>query len=241
MYIKTNAFVISSIKYAEADLIVKCYTESHGMLSFLVKGVRKSKRGKIKVSYFQALSYLEIEFSFRPNKNLLFFKEIGVKHTFNLIQRDVFKSTLSMFLAEILQSCIQEEEANTKVFSFIETTLFELEKADKIGHFHLLFLIQLSEHLGFYPNKELDAFGYFNLIDGVFQLKETNRYCFIGSEVEDLKMLLNFNYHNAQQLKLNKQSRLQLLDLLLLYYEIQVQNFKKPLSYSVLQEVFASI
>lgn len=238
MYIKTKAFVISSLKYADADLIVKCYTESHGMLSFLVKGVRKSKRGKINNSYFQPLSFLEVEFTYRANKNLLFFKEVGVKHSFNAIQRDIYKSTLSLFLAEILQSCIQEEEANSNVFSFIETTLFGLENAEKIGHFHLVFLLQLSEHLGFYPNKEQASFGYFNLIDGVFQLKETNRYCFSGQEVEDLKTLLNFKYTNAHLLKLNKQNRLRLLDLLLLYYEIQIQGFKKPLSYQVLQEVF---
>lgn len=240
MYVKTKAFVISKIKYAEADLIVKCFTESHGMLSFLVKGVRKSNRGKIKVSYFQALSYLDVEFTYRPNKNLLFFKEVGVQHTFNAIQRDVYKSTLSLFLAEILQSCIQEEEANSQVFNFIETTLFQLEKAEKIGHFHLLFLLQLSAYLGFYPNKEQSAFRYFNLVEGVFQLKETNRYCFSGSEVEDLKSLMNYTYHNGHALKLPKLSRLQLLDLLLLYYQIQIQGFKKPLSYQVLQEVFTT-
>lgn len=238
MYVKTKAFVISSLKYADADLIVKCYTESHGMLTFLVKGVRKSKRGKIKVSSFQALSYLEIEFTHRPNKNLLFFKEVGIHHTFNGIQRDVYKSTLSLFLAEILQSSIQEEEANTNLFHFVETTLLQLEKAEKIGHFHLLFLLQLSAHLGFYPNQEQAAFNYFNLIDGVFQIKETNRYCFSGREVEDLKVLLDFSYENAQQLHLAKQARLQLLDLLILYYEIQIQGFKKPLSYEVLKEVF---
>lgn len=238
MYIKTNAFVISTLKYAEADLIVKCYTKSHGMLSFMVKGVRKSKRGKIKVSYFQALSYLDIEFSYRPNKNLLFFKEIAVQQSFNSIQKDVYKSTLSLFLAEVLQSCIQEEEANKNLFQFIETTLLQLEKAEKIGHFHLLFLLQLSQHLGFFPNKEQTACDYFNLIDGVFQIKETNRYCFSGREIEDLKLILNYNYENAQLLKMPKQNRLQLLDLILLYYEIQIQGFKKPLSYQVLQEVF---
>lgn len=238
MYVKTKAFVISTLKFADADLIVKCYTQSHGMLSFLLKGVRKSRRGKLNVSYFQALSYLDVEFTYRPNKNLLFFKEVGVQHTFNAIQRDVYKSTLSLFLAEILQSCIQEEEANSQVFNFIETTLFQLEKAEKIGHFHLLFLLQLSQHLGFYPNIEQTTFAYFNLVDGVFQLKETNRYCFSGREVEDLKTLLNFNFENSTQLKLPKENRLQLLDLLLLYYEIQIQGFKKPLSYQVLQEVF---
>lgn len=238
MYIKTKAFVISSVKYADADLIVKCYLESHGMMSFLVKGVRKSKRSKINNSYFQPLSYLNVEFTYRPNKNLLFFKEVASAYHFNEIRKNIYKSTLSLFLSEILHSCIREEEANQSLFQFIETTMLELENADKIGHFHLLFLLQLSQYLGFLPNKEHSAFPYFNLIDGVFQSKETNRYCFSGSEVEDLKLLLNFSYHGLETLRLPKERRIQLLDLLLLYFEIQIQGFKKPLSCQVLQEVF---
>lgn len=239
MYTKTKAFVISTIKFAEADCIVKCYTQSHGMLTFMVKGVRKSKRGKLNMAYFQPLSYLDVEFTYRSNKNLLYFKEVAQHQSFNAVQRDVYKSTLSLFLAEILHTCIQEEEANTDLFLFIENTLNQLEEAEKIGHFHLLFLLQLSQYLGFYPNKEDAAFAYFNLIDGVFQNKETNRYCFAGQEIEDLKNLLHVNYSEVHQLKMPKSNRLQLLDVLLLYFEIQIQGFKKPLSYQVLQEVFS--
>lgn len=239
MYTKTKAFVISTVKFSDADLIVKCYTLNHGMLSFMVKGVRKSKRGKLTMAYFQPLTFLEVEYTYRNNKNLLFFKEVNQHQSFISLQRDVSKSTLSLFLAEILQYCIQEEEANASLFLFIESTLNELEKAEKIGHFHLVFLIQLAQYLGFCPNQEQIEFSYFNMIDGVFQNKETNKYCFSGKEIEDLKVLLNTNYGNMQHLNMPKLNRLQLLNILLLYFEIQVQGFKKPLSYQVLQEVFS--
>lgn len=239
MYSKTKAFVISSLKFGEADLIVKCYTQSHGMLSFLVKGVRKSRKSSIKVSYFQALSHLEIEFIHRPAKNLQFFKEVQLHSYYPSVNSDIYKSTLSLFLAEILQSCIQEEESNKALYAFIENTLRALDQAEKIGHFHLMFLLQLSEYLGFLPNNEDQLFPYFNLIDGVFQLKETNSYCFSGPEVEDLKQLLVMNYSHSQDLAIPKQRRLQLLDVLLLYYEIQIHGFKKPVSYGVLQEIFS--
>ena len=238
MYTKTEAFVISTIKYADADLIVKCYTNSHGMLSFMLKGIRKQKRGKLNVSFFQALSYLDVEFTYRANKNLLFFNEVRVRDPFNALQRNIYKSTLSLFLAEVLQACIQEEEANKDLFYFIETSLTNLNETEKFGHFHILFLLQLSKHLGFYPNMDKQAFGYFNLVDGVFQLKETNRYCFSGKEIENLKLLLKHSYKTQAELSLKKHERTQLLELLLLYFEIQIQGFKKPMSYQVLQDVF---
>jgi DNA repair protein RecO (recombination protein O) len=240
MYTKTQAFVVSTLKYGDADLIVKLYTKSHGMLSFMLKGVRKSKKGKLKVSYFQSLSFLDVEFTYRENKNLFFFKEVGVHHSFNAVQRNIYKSTLSLFIAEILQACIKEEESNTAIFNFIEDSLKQLDEAEQFGHFHILFMLQLSKHLGFYPNLDQQSFAYFNLVDGVFQLKETNRYCFSGSEVENLKLLLGYDYTNQNLLKIKKQERIQVLELLILYYEIQIQGFKKPLSYQVLQEVFAT-
>ena len=240
MYTKTQAFVISTIKYGDADLIVKLYTKSHGMLSFMLKGVRKSKKGKLKVSYFQSLSFLDVEFTYRENKNLFFFSEVGVHRSFNSVQRNIFKSTLSLFVAEVLQACIKEEEENTAIFSFIEESLTQLDQAEQFGHFHILFMLQLSRYLGFYPNMDRHSFTYFNLVDGVFQLKETNRYCFSGSEVENLKLLLGCDYTKQEQLKIKKHDRIQVLELLILYYEIQIQGFKKPLSYQVLQEVFAS-
>mgnify|MGYP005867366325 CR=1 FL=1 len=241
MYTKTEAFVISKIKYGDADLIVKCFTKSHGMLSFMLKGIRKSKRGKLNVAFFQALSFLDVEFTHRPNKNLLFFNDVSVRNSFNSIQRNIYKSTLSLFLAEILQACIKEEEANEALFNFIKTSLKHLNETEQIGHFHVLFLLQLSKHLGFYPNFEQQECSYFNLIDGVFQLKETNRYCFTGKEVENLKLLLKHSYESQSELHIKKQERIQLLELLILYYEIQIQGFKKPLSYQVLQDVFIPI
>jgi DNA repair protein RecO (recombination protein O) len=37
MIISTKGIVISKIKFKENDLIVKCYTASNGIMSFLVK------------------------------------------------------------------------------------------------------------------------------------------------------------------------------------------------------------
>ena len=63
-----------------------------------------------------------------------------------------------------------------------------------------------------------------------------NVLCFLVN----LKLLLGCDYTKQEQLKIKKHDRIQVLELLILYYEIQIQGFKKPLSYQVLQEVFAS-
>ena len=56
--ITTKAIVLSSLKYSDTSLIVKCYTEQEGIKSYIIKGVLKAKKGGIKVAYFQPLTQL---------------------------------------------------------------------------------------------------------------------------------------------------------------------------------------
>ena len=55
MIISTKAIVLSKLKYKDNDLIVKCYTESKGVVSFMVKNAFSSKKSKLKPAYFQPL------------------------------------------------------------------------------------------------------------------------------------------------------------------------------------------
>ena len=48
MLSKSKAIVLSTLRYKENDLIVKCYTNERGLVSYLQKGVFKSKRSKTK-------------------------------------------------------------------------------------------------------------------------------------------------------------------------------------------------
>jgi DNA repair protein RecO (recombination protein O) len=43
MQVKTKAIVISSIKYQEKSLIVKCFTLSHGLKSYFVRNAFAGK------------------------------------------------------------------------------------------------------------------------------------------------------------------------------------------------------
>ena len=58
MIISTKAIVLSKLKYKDNDLIVKCYTESKGVVSFMVKNAFSSKKSKLKPAYFQPLCML---------------------------------------------------------------------------------------------------------------------------------------------------------------------------------------
>jgi len=239
MQLKTKAIVISNVKFGEADLIVKCFTLEKGVVSFMLKGIRKSKKGRVRVSLFQQLTLLEIEATYKENKNLQYLKEVKVDHPSQTLHTDIFKSTIVMFLAEVLKSSIQEEEKNESLFQFLNESLIYLDQVDSIKNFHLHFIVKLTSFLGFSPDQSSIDFPYFDMLNGVFQLKEYNTYSFNNTNSVLLKELMKLeNYGEAENLKLNQERRKSFLDFMMLYYELQLQGFRKPKSLEVLQQLF---
>jgi len=143
-----------------------------------------------------------------------------------------------MFLSEMLKNTIQEEEVNDALYNYLEGAINWLDLHSDIANFHLLFLLKLTQYLGFYPEDSEMEFPYFNLLDGVFQDSKTNGYCIKGEVLENLKLLLATNFEDLNEIKLSKANRSELLEILLTYYQLHIESFKKPKSLSILHEIF---
>lgn len=239
MLVRTNAIVISALKYGEADLIVKAYTLSDGLKTYMLKGVLKSKKGKFKASMFQSLTRLEIIANHRGGGRMEYLKEAKVANSYQSIYTHPIKMTMAIFLAEMLKNTIKEEEGNPSLFNYLEYSFEFLDATDKIANFHLLFLLNLTRYLGFQPEMEKNDLPVFNLLDGVFQDIPTNDYCIEGRNVDLLKNLLGTDFDAIQHIKMNQTSRNEFLSMLLLYYELHIEGFHKPRSLSVLNEIFS--
>ena len=102
MIISTKAVILSKLKYKDHDLIVRAYTASNGVVSFLVKGAFSSKKTKIKPAYFQPLSLLQLEIDYKNNRDLHYIKNVRLQQVYSTLHTDILKSTVVIFLAEIL-------------------------------------------------------------------------------------------------------------------------------------------
>lgn len=238
MLITTKAIVFSALRYGEADLIVKCFTKQSGMKTYLLRGVLKSKKGKLKASLFQPLTQLEIVANHKDKGTLESMREAKVLHTYQTLHTNIMKSSVVLFLSEMLRNSVKEEEANEPLFHFLETTFNWFDAHETIANFHLLFLLKLTCHLGFYPDTSGNDQDYFNLLDGTFQSIETNAYCVSNENLHLLKQLLGTNFDALGTIKLNQSGRSKFLMMLLEYYELHLQGFKKPKSLAVLNEIF---
>lgn len=237
MQIKTKAIVISSIKYQEKSLIVKCLTHSDGLKSYFVANAFATKKSNQKMAYFQPLSILEIEATHKNKGTLEYFKEIKLAQVYQTIYRDIFKSTIVMFLSEIIHHSIHEEEKNEKLFTFLESALLWLDAHEETTNFHLILMLEMTKFLGFYPEVSERDFKFFDCKEGNFTpFQGTNSL----SEHETFlfKKLIDLKFDSNQKVFATIERQI-LLKILLEYYTIHLDGFKKPKSLDVLKEVFA--
>ena len=239
MVVTTKAIVLSTLKYGEADLIAHCYTRSDGRKSYLLKRILKRKKGGLKASQFLPLSQLEIVANHKNKGTLEYIKEAKIIEPYQTLHTHLIKSSLVLFLSEILKDVIQEEEANEALYQFLIKAFYWLDTNNDYTYFHILFLLKLTQFVGFYPDHTESSSLYFNLMDGCFQQTYENNYCEEGPHIELFKAFFGINFDTLSQIKANKTVRLELLNLLIRYYQLHLHGFKKPKSLSVLNEIFS--
>ena len=237
MLVTVQAIVLSKIRYKDLDLIVKCYTKTHGIVSYLVKGSLSNKR-KLKPSYFQQLSLLELETNHKSTRALQYIKEVKTFIPFETLHTNVYKSTLVLFISEILAAVLKEETPNHGLFTFITTSLQILDKEEKYANFHSLFLLELTKFLGFYPEEISTNSAYFNLLEGRFQDYSENNFTIEGENLTIFKKALGTKFDAFTTFKLPSKQRQMLLNMILAYFQLHLDDFKKPKSLAVLNQVF---
>jgi len=237
MLVKTKAIVLSAIKFQEKSLIVKCYTQSDGLKSYFVQSAFSGKKSNQKIAYFQPLTILEIDANHKNKGTLEHFKEIKIATAYQTINTDIVKSTIVIFLSEMLHHSIHEEEKNLDLFTYLETALIWLDTHNEISNFHLILLLEITKFFGFYPNVSISDTVFFEMTEGIFS-PFLSISCLSEQETLLFKKLINLKFDSEQKI-FSVIERQILLKILLDYYSIHLDGFKKPKSLDVLKEVFA--
>ena len=238
MQVTTKAIVFSAIKYGDTSLIVKAYTASDGIKSYLLRGVLASKKGKLKSAYFQPLTQLEIVANHKNKGTLETIKEAKVFYHYQTLYADMAKNAMTLFLAELLGNSIREEEQNEDLFEYLIASLQWLDMNKDVANFHLYFMLSLTRFLGFYPDVYQIDKPYFDLLEGEFVAIESLNPILRGENIYYFKTFLGINFDAMHTVKMKKTNRQELLKSLILYFELHLQGFRKPKSLAVLNEVF---
>ena len=239
MEYSTKAIVLHAIKHRETSIILQAYTEQAGLKSYIVKGPRTSNKKKIfSMAMFQPLTQLEIVANSRNQTNLSILKTAKIINPYTTIATNFSKSGICIFLSEVLRSVLKEEEQNQPLYSFLEHSLVWLDIHKYVANAHIYILLQLTKHLGFYPNTSTIQMPYFDMQNGCFCKSATNSECKSGEEITLLKDYLGMKFDEVQMISVNAKQRRALLTTLMRYYQLHIQAFRMPKSLEILYEVF---
>lgn len=235
----TRGIVLRYYPYSESSIIVKIFTESFGLQSYIVKGLR-SKTSKTKLSLFQPLTLIEFVAHHKENKSLHHLREPRVEYHFHSIQTDPIKRSILFFLAELLYKSIRIEASDKQLFQWIHNAVTWFDLSDgKQQNYHLVFMFQLSRFLGFYPKyNPADRVLYFDLQEGKFCKEQPHHPQYVsGALVKKLADLCQSNIENSVVIKIDINERRQILDHLIIYYQLHLPGFGEMKSVEVLKTI----
>lgn len=237
---KTRGIVLHTIKYSDNSVISHIYTEHFGRQSFMVSGAR-GKKSTSRVNLLQHLSILEMEVYIKHTRDLQRIKEIRLHENFSSIPYNPVKNAVALFVAEILYRTLQEQESNIPLFLYLLNAIKILDLSEKgFANFHLIFLIGLTRHLGFFPNYDhTDSAEFFDIENARFtSVRPAHSNIITPPAGRYLSEVMKCSFEDMDKLRLTAETRNLLVSGILKYYSFHISGLGVIKSFPVLREIF---
>ena len=238
MITKTRGIVIKVTNYAENSVVVQIFTEEFGLQSYIVNGAKKP-RARIHINMLQPLHLLEMVVDVKETSRLQRIKEAQQMPVLQEIPLNIIKSSITLFLNEILFKVLKHQQPDTHLFHFIHQSLLWLDQTQSpTSNFHLCFLMKLSRFLGYLPSS-LEKRPYFDLAEGVFTHHlPAHSYVLHEPHTSLFHGILNSSYDAASLIKMKQEDRVHLLRQIINFYRLHTDSFGTVNSLEVLEDLF---
>lgn len=244
MNINTTALVLKTVKYGDTSLICQILAEDLGMVSFIVKGVRTSKKSNHHANLLFPGALLNISFEHHPQRQLQYLKEFSALIKEDTQEETVLKNCIRMFCVEVLGHLVQEGHEQNELLIFYQTFSHYLyQQSDAaVSNAPLFFLIQAGKIAGYFVNTENDrnTHPYFSLVTGSFSKTPDG---LTDLTIEESQLLASFLHtdkiKNALEINISNAFRRKLMQAYLAFLQYHTAGFKEIKCLSVLQVILS--
>lgn len=234
----SKGIIFKTLKYSETSIICDIYTREKGLRSFIISGIRTSKAGS-KAAIYQHLNLVELISYDQDADKLARIKEIRLEHHYQFINSQVVISSIAIFMLEVSRNAVREKESNVELFDFLEDWLLYLDSRPNAHPcIHLLFMLQLSNELGFGPmNNYSPKSCYFDMMEGSFSDNIIPEYSLNMEESTAFTSLLAVGRAQIYDISISKTLRDMMTDHLITYFRLHISGFRELNSLEVLRSV----
>jgi DNA repair protein RecO (recombination protein O) len=236
---KARGVVLGTLKYGEKGVIVHMLTDVAGRQSYMVQGLRSTAKGS-KMAMLQPMFAVEFEGLVSSKMSMHRMKDLAPGIVLHSTPFDVRKSTMALFMAEVLYRLVGESEANEPLFDFVHSSVVALDEIDEgVANFHLWFLANISRFLGFAPGNEYVKDSFFDMREGLYTPIEPAHNKFCNREYAQLlNDLIECDVEYLGEIGLNRTQRVDMLHALTDYYALHLDAIRKVQSIAILQQLF---
>lgn len=231
MYHKSRGILLRKTKLSGGGYILKILTLEFGIRSYFGRTSKQIKNKYLPLSIAELTGYQQAK------KTIYSLKEYETSPPLRDVYQNIYKSNVLIFINEILNNVIQEEESNPEKYYFLENKIKELENNSFDSNFHLIFLIQLSSFLGFEPDTSGEG-TYYDFAEGEFTSKTpTHSHFFDEKESVLFKSIYEAGFESNSELTLSNQTRKRGLQIMITYYRYHTE-MRELKSLPVLEMIF---
>lgn len=232
--------VLHTLKYGDSSLVVYLLTDVGGRRSYMVQGVRSRHGRGSKLALFQPMFPVEFEGLESSRQQMHRFREVRAGFVLQQLPFDVRKSTMALFMAEVLYRLVRESEANEPLFGFVWGCVEALDAMQEgVANFHLWFLANLSRFLGFSPGNEYTPGAWFDIREGLYTpLRPVHPDAMNPACAAMLDALLDCDVRALGSMELHRTQRVEFLNAVLVYFGYHLDAVSAVQSVRILREVF---
>lgn len=151
MILSSKGIILKVFPYSNTSVICNVFTDDHGKLTFIAKGIRKPKNPL--VSILQPFNLVEFQYYYKKTRGIQLVKEADILIGFDKLRDNLITITIASNLLNIINRTFEEGYQHPIVFRLIYKILNKLSSnilSNKITF--IFFLFHLSKQLGFMPN-----------------------------------------------------------------------------------------
>ncbi len=250
MLAKSQIIVLHTIKHGDTGIVVQCYSNTAGRTALYFRGSSKKSNN---ASLLHKLNILDVVAYSSGNGTMPTIKEISVPYNLSTLRSDIYKSSIAIFISELLGKTVREAEANPHLYSFISSSVQILEHTtDGVSNFHIHFLTHLCKMLGFMPMDNFSSTSpIFDMASARFipqpfgaapygcqpigQVESRLLHTLMGTPSTNLGKL----YCGGEELHLNGEVRLSFAKRMIEYISHHIGNTIEMKSLDILHQIFA--
>jgi len=205
--------ILHTTKFSENSIVVHTLSKEYGRRSFLVR--------KPRMSMFLPLNIVEAEVVESSKSTLYLARNFSSQFPLNGIRNNIYKNSITLFLSEVLFKTLKEGAREDGLYEWCASRILMLDAMEHdFSNFHLRFLLELAQQLGFAPERR-------------------DLMPFAGEHLETVTILLSSSLTECMLIPLTGATRNEIADILIRYIEYHSESSININSLRVLRELFS--